>query len=432
MTKLFIFHNQATHVKIERPRGTRDFLPEEMEKRREVEKRMRQLAESFGYREIATPTFEHLELFTVKSGEEIIEEMYVFSDKSGRKLALRPELTAPVMRMFVNECSVLPRPLRFYYFSNCFRYERPQKGRYREFWQFGVELIGSDSYLADAEVINLAYRILDSLGVKFELQIGHVGILRSVLSPLSDEDASKIMRLVDKGDEEGLLQYMDELKISKDLREKILSIVELKGDESVIEDAKEIIPFDFTYLENLSELLREIGVEFQFNLGIARGLDYYTGVVFECYAEGLGAQRQVCGGGSYELSSLFGGPRVPSTGFAIGFDRVCEVCKVEPLKKTLVAVVSFKGLEKYAFKIANELRNRGISVFVDVMGRNLKKQLSFASEINADYAIIIGPDEVKRGLLTVKDMRMMEQTTLKKEDAFRKLGATISPSRMME
>jgi len=141
----------------------------------------------------------------------------------------------------------------------------------------------------------------------------------------------------------------------------------------------------------------------------------------------LGAQRQVCGGGSYELSSLFGGPRVPSTGFAIGFDRVCEVCKVEPLKKTLVAVVSFKGLEKYAFKIANELRNRGISVFVDVMGRNLKKQLSFASEINADYAIIIGPDEVKRGLLTVKDMKMMKQTTLKEEDAFRKLGLPSLP-----
>ncbi|MEM4156258.1 MAG: ATP phosphoribosyltransferase regulatory subunit, partial [Archaeoglobaceae archaeon] len=159
-------------MKIERPRGTRDFLPEEMEKRRAVERRLREIVESYGYREVATPTFEHSELFKIKSGEGIVEEMYVFEDKSGRELALRPELTAPIMRFFVKDCSSLPRPIRFYYFGNCFRYERPQKGRYREFWQFGVELIGSDSYLADAEVISLADKMLKSLNIEYELHIG--------------------------------------------------------------------------------------------------------------------------------------------------------------------------------------------------------------------------------------------------------------------
>lgn len=404
-------------MKIERPRGTRDFLPDEMEKRREIERKMREIAESFGYREIATPTFEHLELFTLKSGEGIVDEMYAFKDKSGRELALRPELTAPVMRMFVNECSVMPRPLRFYYFGNCFRYERPQKGRYREFWQFGVELIGSRSYLADAEVINLAYRILDSLSIKFELQIGHVGILRSLLSPLDNEKASKIMRLIDKGDEEGLLEYMDEIDVDENLREKVLSVIDLKGDESVIDEAREIISFDFSHLERLSEILHDLDVEFEFNLGIARGLDYYTGVVFEIYAEGLGAQKQICGGGSYELASLFGGSETPSTGFAIGFDRVCEVCGVEPEKETTVAVISFKGLESYAFRIADRMRKAGLRVVVDVMERNIRRQMSFANEIDADYAVIIGPEEIEKGLLAVKDLKTQEQKNLSEEEA---------------
>lgn len=280
-------------MKIERPRGTRDFLPDEMERRREIEKRMRKIAESFGYREVATPTFEYLELFTRKSGEGIIEEMYVFKDKSGRDLALRPELTAPVMRMFVNECSVMPKPLRFYYFANCFRYERPQKGRYREFWQFGVELIGSESYLADAEVIILADKILKDVGVNFSLEIGHVGIMRYLLKPIGEDRASKVMRLIDKGDREGLESYLAEIRVNEDLRDKIFSLLELKGDESVIEEAKEIIDYDFGHLESLSALLRDVGVDFTLNLGIARGLDYYTGVVFECYAEGLGDRKSV-------------------------------------------------------------------------------------------------------------------------------------------
>lgn len=405
--KLFI----STHtlaVKIERPRGTRDFLPEEMEKRRLVERKLREIAESFGYREVATPTFEHSELFKLKSGEGIIEEMYVFKDKSDRELALRPELTAPIMRFFVNECSSLPRPIRFYYFGNCFRYERPQRGRYREFWQFGVELIGSESYLADAEVIMLADKMLKSLNIDYELHIGHVGILRSALSFLG-ERASKIMRLIDKRDEEGLENYLKEIGVEDKLRERIKSLMNLQGKRDILEDAKKIIDYDFSYIEKLLDLIDSLGLKYVLNLGVARGLDYYTGIVFEFYAKGLGAQKQICGGGSYELAQLFGGVRTPATGFAIGFDRVCELIEGKTDKKVTVVVTYFKGFEKNAFEIAERLRNLGFITIVDVMERSLKKQLSYANEINADFAVIIGEDELKKGEVSIKDLRTGEQ-----------------------
>lgn len=401
-------------MRIERPRGTRDFLPEEMEKRREVERRLRKLAESFGYREVSTPTFEHSELFKRKSGEGIVEEMYVFEDKSKRELALRPELTAPIIRMFVNECSRMPRPLRFYYFGNCFRYERPQKARYREFWQFGVELIGSESYLADLEVILLAYKMLESLEIDFELHIGHVGLLRNLLKPLGEE-SSKAMRLIDKKDEEGLRKLFSELGI-RDLEEKVLRLTELVGGKEVIEEAKEIVDFDFNHVEKLSDLLESLGVKHRINFGIARGLDYYTGVVFECYAKGLGAQKQICGGGSYELAQIFGGERTPATGFAIGFDRVCELFKGDSVKKPVVVIVNFPGLEKNAFELAMRLRESDITAVVDVMGRNLKKQLSYANDINAEYAVIIGESEVKGGVFRVKNLKTGEQLDVKAEN----------------
>jgi len=404
-------------VKIERPRGTRDFLPEEMEKRRAIEAVMRRVAESYGYREVLTPTFEHLELFTMKSGEGIVEEIYAFKDKGGRDLALRPELTAPVMRMFVNECVGMPKPLRFYYFANCFRYERPQKGRYREFWQFGVELIGSASPLADAEVISLAYDIMKELKVKFDLHVGHVGLLRHLLRDLEEEVASKIMRLIDKKDVEALESYLEEVGVNRDLRDSIFSMIDLVGGREVIDSAREIIPdFDFGHVERVCEILDALDVKYRLDFGIARGLDYYTGIVFEAYAkEGLGAQNQICGGGSYRLAHLFGGEDTPATGFALGFDRIAEICEVRVEEKRKVVVVGFRGLEKEAFRIANMLRKKAV-VVTDVMGRNVKKQLSYANDIRADFAVIVGERELREGKVAVKDLRSGEQIVVGLEE----------------
>lgn len=411
-------------MKIERPRGTRDFLPDEMERRRAIEAVMRRIAESYGYREIATPTFEHLELFTIKSGEGIIEEMYAFKDKGGRDLALRPELTAPVVRLFVNECSVMPKPLRFYYFANCFRYERPQKGRYREFWQFGVELIGSSSYLADAEVITLAYRIMEELKLDFELHIGHVGLLRHLLRDVEEEKAAIVMRLIDKKDVEGLIKHLEEIKAPQDLSEAILSLIELSGGRDVLKDASELTGFDIGHMEKLCDVLDSMGVEYTIDLGIARGLDYYTGVVFEAYAEGLGAQNQICGGGSYRLAHLFGGEDVPSTGFALGFDRIVEICKLTPEEKKVVVVANV-GLENEAFKLADLLRRHGICAITDVMGRNLKRQLSFANDVNARFAVIIGKKEIESGRYTVKDMASGESMQLEFDSLLEYLSSNI-------
>ena len=395
-------------MKIERPRGTRDFLPDEMERRRQVEKIMREIAELFGYREVQTPTFEHLELFTIKSGEGIIEEIYTFKDKSGRDLALRPELTAPVMRLFVNECSVMPRPLRLYYFANCFRYERPQKGRYREFWQFGVELIGSDKPESDAEVITLSYKILDKLKVDFDLHIGHVGLLREVFKQLKEKE--KAMRLVDKKDWDGLEELL-----KRENKTELMDIVLTLSETSSIDEAKDIYPnFDYSYVEKVTEILDELKLNYRVDFGIARGLDYYTGIVFEIYSEGLGAQKQICGGGSYRLAHLFGGNDVPATGFAIGFDRVMEVCHIGLERKKKVVVINVGDYVR-ALKLADYLRESGVPAVVDVMGRNVKKQMSFANSVNADFAVFAG-DEINEGYVTVKNLRAGTQEKVEIKD----------------
>ncbi|MCL7412462.1 MAG: histidine--tRNA ligase family protein, partial [ANME-2 cluster archaeon] len=193
---------------IQKPRGTRDFLPDENRKRRFIETRLRQTAIQWGYNEIKTPTFEQIELFTVKSGEGILGELYNFKDKGGREMALRPELTAPVVRMYVNELQRASKPVKLYYFDNCFRYERPQKGRFREFWQFGAELIGSPRPEADAEVIALACRMLKDAGVDGELNVGHLGIIRTLFTGLDAATQGQIMRLVDKKDDKGLEDYL--------------------------------------------------------------------------------------------------------------------------------------------------------------------------------------------------------------------------------
>jgi histidyl-tRNA synthetase len=212
---------------IQRPRGTRDFLPEETEKRGRAKLAMQDVLERWGYREVATPTFEHLELFTIKSGASVVEEIYSFTDKGGRALALRPELTAPVMRMYVSELQNSPKPQRLWYFGNCFRYERPQKGRFREFWQMGCELIGGAKPDSEAEAIALADRMLASVGVGGFIHVGYLGLIRTMLSKIGAEHRSSVMRMIDKKERSALaalLEDIDGQRVVRDCgREKLLS-----------------------------------------------------------------------------------------------------------------------------------------------------------------------------------------------------------------
>ncbi|SNQ58990.1 histidine--tRNA ligase [Candidatus Methanoperedens nitratireducens] len=408
-------------MEFQRPRGTRDFLPDEMAKRRYIENRLRDVAIQWGYGEIKTPTFEHIELFTIKSGEGILGEIYNFRDKGDREIALRPELTAPVIRMYVEGLQKSPKPLKFYYFDNCFRYERPQKGRFREFFQFGIEIIGSARPEAEAEVIALAVQMLNSAGVKGDLHVGHLGIVRSLLKDIQPEQQSRIMRLVDKKDDKGLDEFLDEINAPDEMRGKLFRLIGLRGINAM-QEARELVGDieAISQFEALLELLDVYGLEYQVDMGIARGLDYYTGMVFEIYCEGLGAQNQVCGGGSYRLAQLFGGEDTPSTGYAIGFDRVMEICEAKPAEVKRIVVVSFEDTREQAIVIAQKLRQH-VATYVDVAGRKFKDQISYANTIGASHVVIAGKNELDAGKVALKDMKTGVQELLAVEEVVRRI-----------
>lgn len=409
-------------MELQKPRGTRDFLPEEMVKRKYIENKLRGVAAHWGYGEIKTPTFEHIELFTLKSGDGILGEIYNFRDKGDREIALRPELTAPVVRMYVEQLQKSPRPLKFFYFDNCFRYERPQKGRFREFFQFGVEIIGSARPESDAEVIALAVEMLKSAGVNGDLHVGNLGIVRALLKDIQPEFQSKIMRLVDKKDYKGLEAFLGEIDAPDDMNGRLFRLIGLHG-ENALHEAQELVgDIDvISQFNTLLDLLDVYGLEYQVDLGIARGLDYYTGMVFELYCEGLGAQNQVCGGGSYRLAALFGGEDIPSTGYAIGFDRIMEICEVKPNAAKRIVVVSFEDTYKQAIVIANKLRVH-IETHLDVMGRKFKDQIAYANTIGASHIVVVGKNELDAGKVALKNMGTGEQELMTVSEVVERLG----------
>lgn len=397
---------------ISKPRGTRDFTPEEMKKRRWLENKMRRIFELYGYEEIATPTIEHLELFTIKSGEAIIEETYAFEDKSGRKLALRPELTAPVMRFYIEKFQMEPKPLKFYYFANCFRYDRPQKGRYREFWQFGCELIGTDKPEAMAELIAMAYHVLEEAGLRnIILRIGNLDILRRFLDELGANDAN-IMRLIDKKDFDSLKEKIDDF-------EKFQEFIERKSLDGI--EYKEV-----GRMEEVLKFLEEYSIPYNLDLSIARGLDYYIGIVFEIDAPKLGAEKQICGGGEYNLIPLLGGKATPTAGFAIGFDRVLLALEMEGIefnaKEKPVYIAYLQGMIKEAIKIAKMLRKNGIKVEMDLMRRSISKSLDYANKKGIEKVVIVAPDEWNRGNVVIKDMEKGKQKEVSIENLLKELG----------
>ncbi|MGA2121546.1 MAG: histidine--tRNA ligase [Methanoregula sp.] len=405
---------------LQKPRGTRDFLPDEMEARRAVEWRLREVARCWGYREVCTPEFEDLELFTMRSGEGIIEEMYVFEDKGGRKLALRPEITAAVIRMYINEAKVAPKPLRWCYYADCFRYERPQKGRYRQFWQFGVELIGADTAIADAEVIMLASEMLDATGVKYELKVGHLSFVKNLLQDLEPASRRRIMAHLDKKDYEGLNTTLEGMNKSG-LAETLTSLVACQDLQEAFEIAGAIPERE--RIERTIGYLDAANIHYSLNLGIARGLDYYTGIVFEGFADNLGAEDQILGGGVYRLAHLFGGDDVASCGFAIGFDRVMvSLGETTGRKDTVAAIICTIEGRNRALEVARAFRGAGIRTEMDLMERGFGAQLAHAAK-SADFAVIIGQREAASGEVTLKNLQSGEQKMVGLEAAVTEVGA---------
>jgi histidyl-tRNA synthetase len=342
--------------------------------------------------------------------------MYVFKDKGDREMALRPEITASVIRFFVNELSTAPRPLKLYYLGNCFRYENPQSGRYREFFQIGAEMIGNKNPETDAEVIALAVNCIRSAGLEnFVVRIGHIGILKTLVSSEIEDKkvVSEVLRMLDKEDFDALGEMFDARALPRSLFDKMTAIAEIKGEVELLNNLDQSESTE--YLRELFSILKLYGIEdAQLDLGIVRGLDYYTGMVFEIDAPRLGAEKQIMGGGSYTLSELFGGEPVFSTGFAIGIDRVILALDKEnpvPEKPLLDAYVvpAKDDMRKYALGLVARLRSQGLRADVDLMRRNISKNLKYASSTGVRFAVIVGKEEMAKRSVTLRDMISGEQ-----------------------
>ena len=404
---------------IQRPRGTRDFLPDEMERRRYYEGILRGVAKTFGFREVATPIFEDAELFILRSGPNVLKELYNFKDKGDREVALRPEMTAPVIRMFVNEMSNEPKPIKMFYFGQCFRYERPQSGRYREFFQFGAELIGNPNPETDAEVISMAAAMIKALGLKeYRFRIGHIGVLKQRIADagVPKERMAEVLQKLDKKLYDEAEPLLKEIGVKDDAVKDIFRLTETVGGKEVLSE----VPGDVgDYLRKVVDILSAMGVnDVLIDLGVVRGLDYYTGMVFEAEAPSLGAEKQICGGGSYTLSELFGGEKVFSTGFGVGFDRILLAIEKEGQTYKNEGIIAYilpvsDEVKMDACKIAAKLRSAGISTDIEIMGRKMGKAMKYASGLNVKYAVIVGSQELQENSVTLRDMESGEQKLVK-------------------
>ena len=430
---------------VQRPRGTRDFPPAAMNRRLALERLLEDAAQRHGFSRVQTPVFERLELFTAKSGPGIVSQLYAFEDKSERPLTLRPELTAPVMRMVAEEgMQMLPRPLRLSYYGQCYRYEESKKGRYREFFQYGVELIGESGSLAEAEVIALAINMLNACGLEnWEIRIGHVGILKGALTGLglsseipegaSEPPVASAMRLLDKGDDAGLAELFTNNGIDPEHAAPLRELAELEGGVETLEPARAILSsLTGVSLEALDDLQTTLNAvaglastppSLAVDLTVARGLDYYTGMVFEVQVPELGGEGQVLGGGSYKLLHLFGLPDLdPCCGFGLGFDRVLlaleaqaaasgrdEVVPGEVNPNGLVALIPFGIDPNHVFPIVADLRNAGERVELELRGRKIPKAMKWANSIGCQFTVVVGPRDLESNQAMVKNLQSGEQ-----------------------
>lgn len=393
------------------PRGTKDILPGMVNGWRYVEQIIREACREFNYQEIRTPIFEHTELFQrgIGDGTDVVDkEMYTFTDRSGRSLTLRPENTASVVRSFVeNKLYAEPMPLKVFYIGPMFRYDRPQAGRMRQFHQFGVEALGSESPVVDAEVIMLALTVLKKLGLKdLKLKINSVGcpkcrpqhrkLLQDYFRPHLSELCEDCQSRFDRSP----LRILD-CKVDAD---KPFMAGAPKITDSLCDECKE-------HFETVKKLLTEAGVEYEVDSNLVRGLDYYTKTAFEIQYSPLGAQSTVGGGGRYDgLVEELGGPSTPGVGFAMGLERILlalEKQNLLPETKEAVdvfAVIPDEGGVADAFRVVTALRNQGLVCDMNLVPRSMKAQMKQANREQAKFALIFGEEERSRGAVTVRNM----------------------------
>ncbi|MGI6279091.1 MAG: histidine--tRNA ligase [Acutalibacteraceae bacterium] len=398
-------------------KGTNDILPLESHNWQFVERKMLETAALFGFKEIRVPVFEHTEVFLRSVGDTtdvVQKEMYTFDDKGGRSITLRPELTAGVIRSVIEHGLVNGAlPLKVCYIGGCYRYEKPQAGRLREFHQFGVECVGAAAPNADAEVIALAKQVLDSIGIKkISLEINSIGC------PECRKEYHKALT-------EYFSAQADELcDTCKDrLTRNPMRILDCKSPVCSEIASKAPVVLDYLcqpcreHFEEVKKHLLAQGIEYKINPHIVRGLDYYTRTVFEFVSGDIGAQSTVCGGGRYDgLISQMGGPVVPSLGFAMGIERLMLVLKNQnaPLPESETADIYIATLGQKAQLKATELaallRKDGFKTETDICGRGLKAQMKFAGKTGAKYTLVLGDNEIVKDTANLKNMETGEET----------------------
>jgi histidyl-tRNA synthetase len=408
--------------KFQTPRGTRDFLPEEMSRRRKVGEGMRRVFERYGYGEICTPAFEDFELLAKKSGPEIEEEIYAFKDKSGRKLGLRFDPTVPICRIVAANPS-MPKPIRFYYITNMWRYDRPGAGRWREFWQAGVELIGSGRPEADAEMLAIVSDSLKAVGFgvgNFSFKINSRSIIELFVKKAGVPegkkfDAFRAMDKLDKIGEDAVIKEMKSYKIPDRAARKLIELI--KSKKTGGKEMKE--------LEAIKALAEKMGArDVSIDFSIVRGIDYYTGFIFETFVKGSESLGSVASGGRYDtLIGLYGGGETPATGFGIGIDRLMETMKDNKkfIPVDVYVASASDSVRDDVIKITQQLRDSDIKTGMDVSGKNLKRQLEYANAVKVPYVVIVGEKELKKGKLVLKDMAKKTQKELGLKELIRRL-----------
>ncbi len=405
---------------IQKIKGTMDILPDETPLFRYIEGVMREEAERYGYGEIRTPTFENTELFVRGVGDTtdvVQKEMYTFADREeNRSISLRPEGTASVARAIIEngKCSDT-MPLKYYYIISCFRHEKPQAGRSREFFQFGTELFGSENPASDATAIALAAAVFRRLGLKnVKLHINSIGcrecrpVYRDALVSHFESHKDKLCDTCKSRLEKNPLRLLD----CKSPECHKIALLAPKTVEHLCEDCN-------AKFEMLKSALDAMQIEYEVDTSIVRGLDYYTGAVFEFIAEGIGAQSTVCGGGRYDgLVESLGGPKLSGIGFGMGITRVILALKeagladIAPARPLLYISALGERAQIKGLAIAERLRRQGKICECDIVGRSLKAQMKYANKIGAAYTLIIGDSEIDAGRAQLRNMENGEQTEI--------------------
>ena len=408
---------------IQKPRGTIDVLPEDIGWYRHIEEAARRVCERYGFSEVRFPTFENTELFNRGVGEttDVVEkEMYTFEDREGRSYTLRPEGTASVARMLIENGRLSdPMPLKLFYLINCFRYEKPQAGRSREFFQFGTEVYGSSSPAADAFTIATADAFLREVGVtNASLRINSIGCsccrpkYREALTSYYREHYAELCDTCKERLEKNPLRILD----CKNPSCEALKAGAPRTIDNLCDDCRD-------HMDKLEGYLSGQNIKYEIDPGIVRGLDYYTRTVFEFVAPVIGAQSTVLGGGRYDrLMSDIGGPDIPGIGFAAGITRLilagreCGVQIPEEKGPTLYIASLGQRAVGYALCLCEKLRDCGVYAETDVVGRSLKSQMKYADKKKAKYTLIVGDGEIESGRANIRNMQNGEQTEVDVND----------------